>query len=424
MEIRQMTFIPKAPVLKKVCAYARISSGKDAMLHSLAAQVDYYSSTIRHTPGWEYAGVYSDEAKTGTKDSRPGFQNMIDDCRAGKIDLIITKSISRFARNTLTLLDVARELKSLNCDIYFEEQNIHTLSEEGELMLTLLASFAQEESRSVSDNMKWRIRNNFKNGIPWDKTLLGYRFEDGRYVIYPEEAETVRFIFSSYLSGKGIGAIANELNSEQICTRFGGRWYGKTVMWVLKNYTYTGNLLLQKTYCESHLSKKMKDNNGELPKYHVTDSHEAIIDIESFNAVQELIQKRNEQFSDNSSRKTHPLSGKITCGICGKNYRRKKRREKYFWICTTYNAKGKSACPSKQVPEKVIESLVALYYGDFDHITVNPGNELIFVLNDGSSHIHHWEDESRKNSWTDEMKIKAAEDGKRRKNKGESNATD
>ena len=146
MEIEQVQHPAKAPVLKKVCAYARVSTGKDTMLHSLAAQVDYYSTLIRHTPGWEYVGVYTDEAKTGTKDSRESFQQMIADALNGKIDLIIVKSISRFARNTVTLLDIVRELKTSGVDVFFEEQNIHTMSAGGELMLTMLASFAQEES--------------------------------------------------------------------------------------------------------------------------------------------------------------------------------------------------------------------------------------------------------------------------------------
>ena len=152
----------RLPLRKRVAAYARVSSGKDAMLHSLSAQVSYYSEHIQSHPEWEYAGVYVDEALTGTKDDRDGFQRLLADCRAGKIDMVLTKSISRFARNTVTLLETVRELKTLGVDVYFEEQNIHSLSGDGELMLTILASYAQEESRSVSENCKWRIRNQFR----------------------------------------------------------------------------------------------------------------------------------------------------------------------------------------------------------------------------------------------------------------------
>ena len=263
MQIKSMQFDPKAPALNRVCAYARVSTGKDAMVHSLAAQVDHYSTLIRANRAWEYAGVYADEALTGTKDSRENFQRMIADAKAGKIDMIITKSISRFARNTLTLLATVRELKALGVDVFFEEQNIHTISAEGELMLTLLASFAQEESRSVSENMKWRIKRNFEAGIPWDRVLLGYRFENGSYIVVPEEAETVRYIYDEYLAGAGAEMIAKRLNEQGILTRMGCRWCGKTVRGVLRNYTYTGNLLLQKTYRENHITKRKMNNNGE-----------------------------------------------------------------------------------------------------------------------------------------------------------------
>lgn len=164
--IKQVDFPAEAPRLTRVAAYARVSSGKDAMLHSLSAQVSYYSGLIQKHPGWQYCGVYADEALTGTKDNRENFQRMLDDCHAGKLDLIITKSISRFARNTVTLLETVRELKLLGVNICFEEQNIYTLSVDGELMMTILASYAQEESRSASENQKWRIRANFQHGLP------------------------------------------------------------------------------------------------------------------------------------------------------------------------------------------------------------------------------------------------------------------
>ena len=185
----------------RVAAYARVSSGKDSMLHSLSAQVSYYSSMIQKHPGWLYCGVYADEALTGTKDSRENFQRLLTDCREGKIDLVITKSISRFARNTVTLLETVRELKELGVDVFFEEQNIHTMSTDGELMMTILAAYAQEESRSVSENQKWKVKRQFEDGKPWDGTLLGYRYRDGKYVIHPQEAEVVRRIFRDYLSG-------------------------------------------------------------------------------------------------------------------------------------------------------------------------------------------------------------------------------
>lgn len=184
----------KAAILRKkrVAAYARVSSGKDAMLHSLSAQVSYYSEMIQSHTGWEYVGVYADEALTGTKDNRAQFQQMLEDCRMGKVDMIISKSISRFARNTVTMLETVRELKTYNVEVYFEKENINSLSGDGELMLTILASFAQEESLSVSENCKWRVRNQFKEGRPSSTTMLGYKLVDGKLEIVPEEAKTVR----------------------------------------------------------------------------------------------------------------------------------------------------------------------------------------------------------------------------------------
>ena len=213
--ITQVEFpIPNQPRLLKVAAYSRVSSGKDAMLHSLSSQVSYYSKLIQEHPGWVYSGVYADEAVTGTKDHRNGFQALLSDCREGKIDLVITKSISRLARNTVTLLQTVRELKSLGVDVYFEEQNIHTMSSEGELMMTILASYAQEESRSASENQKWRIKKNFEEGIPWNGAMLGYRYKDGKYYIVPDEAELVKRIFTMYLGGAGYVLISNQLNEE------------------------------------------------------------------------------------------------------------------------------------------------------------------------------------------------------------------
>ena len=183
--------IPSLPLRKRVAAYARVSSGKDAMLHSLSAQVSYYSEHIQSHPEWEYGGVYVDEALTGTKDDRDGFQRLLADCRAGKVDMVLTKSISRFARNTVTLLETVRELKTLGVDVYFEEQNIHSLSGDGELMLTILASYAQEESRSVSENCKWRIRQKFQQGIPTTTRMNGLKFDHGKVTVISDEAKII-----------------------------------------------------------------------------------------------------------------------------------------------------------------------------------------------------------------------------------------
>jgi DNA invertase Pin-like site-specific DNA recombinase len=407
------------PTRTRVAAYARVSSGKDAMLHSLSAQVSHYSDLIQAHPGWEYAGVYADEALTGTKEGRENFQRMVADCKAGKIDLILTKSISRFARNTVTLLQTVRELKSLGVDIYFEEQNIHSISGDGELMLTILASYAQEESRSASENQKWRIKKNFEEGMPWSGIVLGYRYQAGRYVVVPEEAETVKRIFALFLAGKGTEAIAKILNADGIPTRQGNRWVKNSVGKVLRNYSYTGNLLLQKTYRENHLTKRTLVNHGELPQYHAADAHEPIIDLDTFQAVQDEIRRRAEKHTSPGVKpQTYPFTGLLVCGCCGKHYRRKMIRSSPVWICTTFNWEGKAACPSKQIPEPILEAVTRDALG-LDTITadalhnkitairVENGNRLVFCFPDGTEAVKTWADRSRAESWTPEMRESA-----------------
>lgn len=417
--IQQIAFpTPMQPRLKRVGAYARVSSGKDAMLHSLAAQVDHYKSYIQRHPGWAYVEVYADEAITGTKDTRENFQRMLRDCRAGKIDHILTKSVSRFARNTVTLLETVRELKGLGVSVYFEEQSIDTATADGELMLTILASYAQEESLSVSENQKWRVKRNFENGMPWNGTILGYRYQDGTYIIVPEEAEIVRFIFDQYLSGKGITAIMKILNERGIPTRLGNAWGKNSVMQVLRNYAYTGNLLLQKTYRENHLTKRTRKNNGELPKYHVVDSHEAIIPREQFNAVQEEIQRRAEKHTHPGvSPKTYPFTGMVVCAGCGRHYRRKVTRGGPVWICSTFNTLGKRYCPSKAIPERTLLEIAAQVapLDKITAITARNGNLLEFTMEDGTTTVKQWQDRSRAESWTEEMR-KAAGERRRRQN--------
>ena len=207
---------------KRVAAYARVSTGHAEQLHSLSAQISYYNNYIGSRGDWELVGIYTDAAVTGTKDDRPGLKRLLTDCRAQKIDMVIVKSITRLARNTVILLGTVRELKELGIYIFFEKEHIHTLSSDGELMLTLLASFAQEESRSLSENIKWAIRKKFEQGqLFGGKDMLGYHIEDGTLHIIPEEAETVKRIYSDYLSGMGIGKIAKNLNLEGVKSKSG-----------------------------------------------------------------------------------------------------------------------------------------------------------------------------------------------------------
>lgn len=419
--VQQVGSIPAQPKALQVTAYARVSSGKDAMLHSLSAQVSYYSSLIQNHPGWLYCGVYADEALTGTKENRTEFQRLLAECLAGNIDLIITKSISRFARNTVVLLQTVRELKRMGVDVYFEEQNIHSMSADGELMLTILASYAQEESLSASENQKWRIKKNFEDGKPWSGQILGYRYENGVYIVKPEEAKIVREIFADYLSGMGIEAIMKKLNAKGKPSRNGHTWCRSSVRKVLGNYSYTGNLLLQTTFRENHITKKTLPNRGELPMYHAENTHEAIVSMEDYQAVQAEMARRSAKHNKTKRGPAkYPFTSMIVCGTCGKGYRRKMTRTGPVWICSTFNIYGKAACPSKQIPEGTLEKTAAEVLGldAFDAkalhdkitaIRAEGNNTLVFLFKDGTQTVKQWADRSRAESWTPEMRAAARE---------------
>lgn len=363
----------------------------------------------------------ADDGLTGTKESREGFQRLLAGCRAGEIDMVITKSISRFARNTVTLLKTVRELKSLGIDVYFEEQSIHSASSEGELMLTILASFAQEESLSASENQKWRIKRNFEQGRPWSGKLFGYRLVNGTFILLPDEAAIVRRVFEEYLSGKGTEAIANGLNADGLTNR-GGKWYPSVIAHMLRNIDYTGNLLLQKTYREDHLTKRKRKNDGVLPQYFVEEAHEAIVDSDTFEAVQKEAEMRLAKYKhENKGSEKYAFTGLIVCAICGRKYKRKKTHAGPVWICPTFNSAGKAVCPSKQIPDETLKELTAgIDLRTVERMTAESGNILRVRFRDGTEQILVWKDRSRSESWTDEMKRKAKTAAeKRRKKNGE-----
>ena len=363
---------------------------------------------IQRESDWEYVGVYSDEAITGTKEERPGFQQMIEDCYNGKIDMIITKSVSRFARNTLTLLETVRKLKERNIDVYFEEQNVHSISPDGELVLTILASFAQEESLSASENQKWRIKKNFEEGIPWNGRMLGYRLEGDHYVINEKEAAIVKRIYSEYLSGDGTPSIAKRLTEDGVPTMHDRPWHCKTVAKILRNYAYTGNLLLQKTYISDHITKKSKLNVGQLPMYHAEFAHEPIIPLDIFNLVQSEIQNRAKKKAPHPPRQErYTYTGLIQCAKCRKNFRRKTTANGVVWICSTYNLQGKDYCASKQIPEPILDSVTAQVTTnpeEIKYIEADDGNVLNYVMKSGRVIRKIWEDKSRSQSWTPEKR--------------------
>lgn len=416
--------LPSIPKRKKVSAYARVSMECDRLMHSISAQISYYSSLIQSHAEWEYAGVYADYGISGTGTvKRTEFQRMLADCESGKINIILCKSISRFARNTVTLLETVRELKDLGIDVLFEEQNIHSISSDGELMLSILASYAQEESYSASENKKWQMRRDFEQGKIGGIVMLGYRrTSEGSLEIIPDEAEIVKLIFNSYLSGMGKLAIANQLNEQGILTKNGNQWGPESVLRILKNEKYTGTMILQKFYSENHITKRKMKNEGQLQKYIIDESHPAIIEKHIFDAVQKRLQKQKEYFSSTKpTTAVYPFTGKIQCKCCGKNYRRKTTATGVVWICATYNTKGKKYCPTaKQIPENTLilvccevlgisEFDANIFENQVEKILVPAPNELTFIFTDGHEISTNWKGRSRSESWTDEMRKKAGE---------------
>ena len=420
-EIKIISKEKQMPKLVKVAAYARVSSDKDAMLHSLSSQVSYFSKMIQSHDSWKYVGVYSDEGMTGTKIKRDGFQRMIQDAKAGKIDIIVTKSLSRFARNTVDCLKTIREMKAINVDIFFEEQNIHTLSANGEFLISLLAGYAQEESRQCSENTLWRVRKNFKEGKPYGgSSMLGYKLEKGRFTVVPEEAKIVRRIFDLYLAGNGFCKIARILTNEGIKSYTGKAWNKSTLGEIISNVTYTGNLHLQKTYRENHMTKKTMRNKGEKPLYIVEGNHEPIISQEIFDKAQEIRKTKAVGKSGKRNGPAYPFTGLIYCGECGHLFKHKVTKYYESWCCSQYDELGKAYCASKKIRDDVLRKACAEALGidSFDETTFKEnirridafnGNRLVFHFINGISKEVIWDNPSRRDSWTDEMKLKAKE---------------
>ena len=420
-EIKIISKEKQMPKLVRVAAYARVSSDKDAMLHSLSSQVSYFSKMIQSHDSWKYVGVYSDEGMTGTKIKRDGFQRMIQDAKAGKIDIIVTKSLSRFARNTVDCLKTIREMKAINVDIFFEEQNIHTLSANGEFLISLLAGYAQEESRQCSENTLWRVRKNFKEGKPYGgSSMLGYKLEKGRFTVVPEEAEIVRKIFDLYLAGNGFCKIARILTNDGIKSYTGKSWNKSTLGEIISNVTYTGNLHLQKTYRENHMTKKTIKNKGEKPLYIVEGNHEPIISQEIFDKAQEIRKVKAVGKSGKRNGPAYPFTGLIYCGECGHLFKHKVTKYYESWCCSQYDELGKAYCASKKIRDDVLKKACAEALGidSFDETTFKEnirridafnGNRLVFHFINGISKEVIWDNPSRRDSWTDEMKLKAKE---------------
>lgn len=373
---RRAGLFPAVPVTeqrkKRVAAYARVSTDQDEQLSSYEAQVDFYTRYINNNPEWEFVAVYADEGISGTNTKkRDGFNRMVADALSGKIDLILTKSISRFARNTVDTLTTIRQLKAKGIEVYFEKENIYTLDSKGEIMLTIMSSLAQEESRSISENVTWGIRRSMEEGkVSFAcKHFLGYEKDsNGQLRIVEEEAEIVRSIYKMFLDGETVRVIADSLTSRGIPTPARKKvWSVSTIMSILQNEKYKGDALLQKTYTVDFLTKKVRKNNGELPQYYIENSHPAIIDRETFALVQKEIERRRPV--RRQLHRSSPFNAKVVCGDCGGFYGRKvwhsgSKYEKSVWRCNQ-KYDGESGCTTPNLVEAEIERAFVAAFNQF-----------------------------------------------------------
>jgi len=399
--------ITAVPKKLRVAAYARVSTEQDEQQNSYEAQVDFYTNHIQSNPDWCFVKVFADRGITGTNTkNRESFNEMIDLALNGGIDLILTKSISRFARNTVDTLSIVRQLKAVGVEVIFEKENLHTYDPKCEMLLTIMSSLAQEESRSISENVRWGQRKSMQDGKVYlaYSRFLGYRKgADGRPEIVEEEAAIVREIYDLYLAGTTINDIATKLTERGIPTPSGKtKWSVSTIRSILGNEKYKGDALLQKTFTVDYLTKEVRKNQGEMPSVLVHNSHEAIIEPEIFDRVQELLAERCKTRAKVYAK--HPFAGKIICGDCGELYGHKVWRvrstgERYnVWYCN-HKYDGEAPCETPRLRETEIKdafitALSALGWHDpaysdelwneqVESLTVHKGGRLCFLMTDG-----------------------------------------
>ncbi len=358
------------PVLKskkRVCAYARVSTDSDDQLNSYQAQIDEFTKKIQDNDEWEFIRMYADEGISGTSiKKRPEFLNMIEDAREGKIDLILTKSLSRFARNTVDTLTIVRELRSIGVEVFFEKENIYSSDTKVDFMLTIFSSIAQEEARNISENVKWGFQKRFKEGKVHinTKRFLGYdKDDDGKIIINEIQAKTVRMIYDMYIAGSSLKEIVEFLTENEIPN---GRdeifWTSATVSTILTNEKYCGDAILQKRVTLDYLTHKSVKNNGRAPKYYIMNNHEPIIPRKKFELVQSLKTKRGKKKSTSNYGNKYALSGMVYCGECGKvmnrhyyNYRKPTQR---IVLSCKNRYKDPHVCSNKPVDNDLLESAV------------------------------------------------------------------
>lgn len=362
---------------RRVAAYARVSTDSDDQENSFDAQKSFYERYIKENPLWDFVGIYADEGISGTSTKgRKEFQRMIDDAKAGKIDLIVAKSMSRFARNTLDTLTYIRELKAKGVECYFQKENIYTFDSKGELLITIMSSLAQEESRSISENVKWGIRKSFADGKVYlpHRGFLGYKYDENKNIVIDKETEwIVRFIYKEFLSGSTFRQICQLLEGKGIKSPTGKtKWRDTTVRGILRNEKYCGSAILQKTFVEDFLTHSTKVNNGEVPKYYVKDSHPPIVLKEEWDMVQIELQRREELRYSYSSKNC--FSSKLICSDCGHLYGSKvwhstDKYRKVIWQCNyKFDKKSKAQCKTPTLNE---EEIKAMFVDAYNKMIVN-----------------------------------------------------
>ena len=372
-EVRIIQPIAEQAKKQRVAAYARVSSDSADQLNSFATQVEYYTSTIQAADEWEFAGLYADEGVTGTRaDKREDFQRLLRDCRAGKIDRILVKSISRFARNTLVCIQTVRELKQLGVAVVFEKEGIDTGSLGSEMLLSILGATAQEESLSISQNIKWSYQKRMRSGdFITCSAPLGYFLEGNTLVPDPQEVPIVKHIFASYLAGKSTKEIAAELNAKETSNNIKKRshWRDRTVYYILTNEKYIGDSLVQKKYTPDELPLGRKKNHGEVTRYYISGTHQGIIDRQVFKAVQELLGLRNALHAPKAEVQHSPLSRKIVCGLCGSAFYHRHNKETNRWTCAAH-LKDPALCSIGIIAEQDIRQAFLIV---FNKLLDNPG---------------------------------------------------
>ena len=356
----------------RVAAYCRVSTDTDDQRTSFDGQVRSYKEMIKKNKDWKLAGIYADEGVTGTSAAkRAEFQRMMKDCEKGKIDLIVTKSISRFARNTLECLSYVRQIQSLGCNIIFENNNIDTRTAFSDMLLTVLAAFAQEESRSISENTIWSIRKRFEEGVTRWCRLFGYtKNENGEYQIVPDEEKVVKAVFQMYEHGEPIKKIAEYLNEKKIKAPNGKRWVPSVVHTLIRNERYIGDILLQKFIVESHLTHKcLRNDCTEIPSFYIEDHHTPIISREQFERCREIMLMRRSTRSDGKKDirecDQYPLMGRLRCPYCGSLlYQRtiKVQKTSAAWCCE----QGENACHRFIIRSSMVNNALIEAYNQLD----------------------------------------------------------